>query len=580
MEVFLGGRSGASSSSAPSSSASSSQQHGRSGAASQQRGESLPAIVLDILASVPACARVEGVSPEATDSLRMVAVKTVCVLFWKLSALEATDIINPQNEVSCLLKQLVQLTDPDVLSNHARSPLGVDDSPALLMADHPIYGGTSPAVLEAAMHYMPATPAEAAMRSLVSFSKFISVENLLRVHGVVARVVELLHEPQFNMQRAWRRWIANFINNVMVPTSVIVSPSFATQIATAGVSTPLLKMLKDTDEDVVQTAASAICTTLAHVVRTHYEVVEEFLGADVGAVVGWRVGGLEQWAPLLHAPRERLQLTALRLLANLAQAVVARAESGCQEQFFKDLKRLGVINLIVQRMVCNDPEVRYVALDMALSLAGHKSPASSLRDAGITTSVEGLLGLEAATPSRHFSTVQQFCERTLLLLEHVQASCAACGKGAEGAEGGKLMLCKACSAIRYCSRECQTSHWKQTVAGHKATCKVLAAANPRHLAESSTPSGSASAGGHFGGLTRTIVDKDTGKQIQQTISAEEALRMGLVTEEMLAKMSGVMNGASEEQLVAMWMAGLLKGTFGLEGEALKAEEQRRRQRGA
>jgi hypothetical protein len=58
-QVFLGGgRAAASSSSSP-----------------QQ--QSLPAVVLDLLASVPVAARLEGVSPEASDVLRAVCVKTV-----------------------------------------------------------------------------------------------------------------------------------------------------------------------------------------------------------------------------------------------------------------------------------------------------------------------------------------------------------------------------------------------------------------------------------------------------------------------------------------------------------------------
>ncbi|KAG1662355.1 hypothetical protein FOA52_000020 [Chlamydomonas sp. UWO 241] len=182
-------------------------------------------------------------------------------------------------------------------------------------------------------------------------------------------------------------------------------------------------MLKDTEEGVVQGAASAICGMLTH---TAYEAIEQFLGA----------GGLEQWVQLLHAPCERLQLTALRLIANLAQAVVAGAESGCQAQFFKDLKRLGVIDQIVQRMVCNDPEVRYVALDMALSLAGHKSPASSLRAAGIASSMEGLLEMETTAPSQRFVEVQQYCARTNLLLEHVQLAASANANAAEPNGGG------------------------------------------------------------------------------------------------------------------------------------------------
>lgn len=48
--------------------------------------------------------------------------------------------------------------------------------------------------------------------------------------------------------------------------------------------------------------------------------------------------------------------------------------------------------------------------------------------------------------------------------------CAACG--AVEATLASFQKCGGCSAVRYCSGDCQKAHWK---AEHKAACKVLAA---------------------------------------------------------------------------------------------------------
>ena len=59
--------------------------------------------------------------------------------------------------------------------------------------------------------------------------------------------------------------------------------------------------------------------------------------------------------------------------------------------------------------------------------------------------------------------------------------CWSCGKEGEGEEaasdgatagscGGELKKCAACKTARYCSKECQTTHWMET---HKRTCKAM-----------------------------------------------------------------------------------------------------------
>eukprot|EP00037_Helgoeca_nana_P008270 m.73709 g.73709 ORF g.73709 m.73709 type:complete len:354 (-) comp18829_c0_seq3:2367-3428(-) len=49
--------------------------------------------------------------------------------------------------------------------------------------------------------------------------------------------------------------------------------------------------------------------------------------------------------------------------------------------------------------------------------------------------------------------------------------CGRCGNGA--AVGARLLVCKGCDKILYCSRECQVAHWKdKTEHGHKAACKA------------------------------------------------------------------------------------------------------------
>ena len=45
-----------------------------------------------------------------------------------------------------------------------------------------------------------------------------------------------------------------------------------------------------------------------------------------------------------------------------------------------------------------------------------------------------------------------------------EAVCGHCGVG------GKLNKCSACMTVRYCSRACQTYHWKE----HKVMCKEMA----------------------------------------------------------------------------------------------------------
>ena len=46
-----------------------------------------------------------------------------------------------------------------------------------------------------------------------------------------------------------------------------------------------------------------------------------------------------------------------------------------------------------------------------------------------------------------------------------EALCARCGK--PGATG--MLRCSKCKSVRYCSRECQRSDWKQ----HKLRCKEV-----------------------------------------------------------------------------------------------------------
>eukprot|EP00873_Tetraselmis_striata_P044661 jgi/Tetstr1/464925/TSEL_009659.t1 len=50
---------------------------------------------------------------------------------------------------------------------------------------------------------------------------------------------------------------------------------------------------------------------------------------------------------------------------------------------------------------------------------------------------------------------------------HGVTGCSLCGKGPPYRE--QLKLCAKCRGAKYCSRECQTAHWK---AGHKEQCKL------------------------------------------------------------------------------------------------------------
>jgi hypothetical protein len=50
-----------------------------------------------------------------------------------------------------------------------------------------------------------------------------------------------------------------------------------------------------------------------------------------------------------------------------------------------------------------------------------------------------------------------------------QGTCGCCGN--KGSNDQALRKCTQCSAVSYCSRECQAKHWKQ--GGHRAVCKTL-----------------------------------------------------------------------------------------------------------
>ena len=53
------------------------------------------------------------------------------------------------------------------------------------------------------------------------------------------------------------------------------------------------------------------------------------------------------------------------------------------------------------------------------------------------------------------------------------SKCSYCSK--EPKTGKKLNKCSGCSSVFYCTRECQTKHWKTKPNGHKKQCKKLAA---------------------------------------------------------------------------------------------------------
>ena len=49
----------------------------------------------------------------------------------------------------------------------------------------------------------------------------------------------------------------------------------------------------------------------------------------------------------------------------------------------------------------------------------------------------------------------------------MQFTCENCHTGAQGVE--PLKQCKECMVAAYCSKECQTIHWKK----HKHVCRIM-----------------------------------------------------------------------------------------------------------
>ena len=58
----------------------------------------------------------------------------------------------------------------------------------------------------------------------------------------------------------------------------------------------------------------------------------------------------------------------------------------------------------------------------------------------------------------------------LMQSEYDPKCCNHCGKPAIEALSGNLMTCQNCKTAKYCSRDCQTEHWKQK---HKIQCKEI-----------------------------------------------------------------------------------------------------------
>lgn len=72
-----------------------------------------------------------------------------------------------------------------------------------------------------------------------------------------------------------------------------------------------------------------------------------------------------------------------------------------------------------------------------------------------------------ASPIRHMENCT-LSDRDKRVITNAQKgkSCASCGVH-DGSEFKKLMKCKGCQSVYYCSSECQKSHWK----AHKSECK-------------------------------------------------------------------------------------------------------------
>lgn len=60
-------------------------------------------------------------------------------------------------------------------------------------------------------------------------------------------------------------------------------------------------------------------------------------------------------------------------------------------------------------------------------------------------------------------TCSPTCKKAFRSAMGLKFVCGACG-----VEGTKMMQCGKCKAARYCSKECQRSHWKE----HKNSCDI------------------------------------------------------------------------------------------------------------
>jgi ankyrin repeat protein len=186
----------------------------------------------------------------------------------------------------------------------------------------------------------------------------------------------------------------------------------------------------------------------------HVETVKVLVevGADTEALMS--VGGLHfKITPLQFAVCQR-KLGAIRVLAQCGADVDASADDG---------------NKAVHLAAMNDQEDVMVLLwELGADLSAALVPPADLQLMSANSSsvcVNGFTPLQLSVEYKNVAVA-----RVIKELQHTTppppGACAACGADGGGVDATAFQRCARCKCVKYCSKECQRTHWRT----HKASC--------------------------------------------------------------------------------------------------------------
>ena len=186
----------------------------------------------------------------------------------------------------------------------------------------------------------------------------------------------------------------------------------------------------------------------------HVETVKVLVevGADTEALMS--VGGLHfKITPLQFAVCQR-KLGAIRVLAQCGADVDASADDG---------------NKAVHLAAMNDQEDVMVLLwELGADLSAALVPPADLQLMSANSSsvcVNGFTPLQLSVEYKNVAVA-----RVIKELQHTTppppGACAACGADGGGVTATAFQRCARCKCVKYCSKECQRTHWRT----HKASC--------------------------------------------------------------------------------------------------------------